>query len=218
MEILRLLKVGVEDAVLRAAPILRAGGIVLYPTDTLYGLGADALSDEAVAKVKRIKGRDEGKPIHAIVTDIEMVEKYAVVNEEARLLARAFWPGSLTLILKKNVSIDSGIARDIGTFGARASSHPFCEALAREFGKPYTGTSANQAGEKPQRSVENILGQLGERGKEIDLIIDAGELPESLPSTVVDVSSVRPIILREGVIPLEDIWDAVRAGLQKSDS
>src|SRR3989344_310128 len=105
MEILRLLKVGVEDAVLRAAPILRAGGVVLYPPDTLYGLGADALSDEAVAKVKRIKGRDEGKPIHAIVTDIEMVEKYAVINEVGRMFANALWPGPLTLIFKKKPEV-----------------------------------------------------------------------------------------------------------------
>ena len=213
METIRLAEVGVEAAALRAAATLRAGGVVLYPTDTLYGLGADALSDEAVAKVKRIKGRDEGKPIHAIVADIKMVEKYAVINEVGRMLANTLWPGSLTLIFKKKPEVKTGIARGIDTFGVRVSDHPFCQALAHTFGKPYTGTSANKAGEAPVRSVSDIFAQLGAASSQIYLIIDAGELPRRSPSTVVDISHDKPIILREGAIPAADIWNAVRMEL-----
>ncbi|KKW19513.1 MAG: hypothetical protein UY61_C0055G0002 [Candidatus Adlerbacteria bacterium GW2011_GWC1_50_9] len=211
MEIVRLADVGVKAAALRAAATLRAGGVILYPTDTLYGLGADALSDEAVAKVKRIKGRDEGKPIHAILADIETAENYVVMNDEARMLARVFWPGSLTLIFEKKEGIDTGIGSAIDTFGARVSDNPFALELAHTFGKPYTGTSANRSGEKSERSVGGILTQLEDAASGIDLVIDAGELLDSLPSTVVDVHSAGPVILREGAVSIAEVWNVLRA-------
>lgn len=212
METLRLDKVGVEAAALRAAEVLRDGGAILYPTDTLYGLGADALSDEAVAKVKRIKERDEKKPIYAIVEDLEAAKEFAIVNETAELLANEFWPGPLTLILKKKPEASSGIARGMSTFGARVPHHAFCGTLAREFGAPYTTTSANKSGEEPLRAIESILEQLGKVAREIDLVIDAGELPERKPSTVVDISHGRPVILREGAISAGDIWETLKPG------
>ncbi|OGG73087.1 threonylcarbamoyl-AMP synthase [Candidatus Kaiserbacteria bacterium RIFCSPLOWO2_01_FULL_53_17] len=188
----------------RAADILRSGGVILYPTDTLYGLGADALSDTAVKKVRQIKGRDEGKPIHAIVADLAMAVEYAEVNDVARKLATKFLPGPLTLILKKKAGIKTGIAKGINTFGIRIPDNRFCLDLAQEFRKPFTTTSANLAGTKPERSVEKILTQLGERAELIDLVIDAGDPPagggERLPSTVVDVSEGELKILREGTI------------------
>ncbi|KKW30091.1 MAG: hypothetical protein UY74_C0052G0003 [Candidatus Kaiserbacteria bacterium GW2011_GWC2_52_8b] len=211
MEIVRLADVGVKAAALRAAATLRAGGVILYPTDTLYGLGADALSDEAVAKVKRIKGRDEGKPIHAILADIETAENYVVMNDEARMLARVFWPGSLTLIFEKKEGIDTGIGSAIDTFGARVSDNPFALELAHTFGKPYTGTSANRSGEKSERSVGGILTQLEDAASGIDLVIDAGELLDILPSSVVDVHSAGPVILREGAVSIAEVWNVLRA-------
>ena len=213
METIRLLEVGVEAAALRAAEILRGGGVILYPTDTLYGLGADALSDDAVAKVKRIKGRDQGKPIHAILEDVDAVREYADMNATAALLAKAFWPGALTLILNKKPEINSGIARDIDTFGVRVPNNEFCLALAHEFGGPYTGTSANRSGKGPERSLEKVFTQLGSVVEAIDIVIDAGELQASLPSTVVDTTSSTPVILREGTISASDIWNVVRAEL-----
>ena len=212
METIQLSEVGVEAVALRAAEVLRAGGVVLYPTDTLYGLGADALSDTAVAKVKRIKGRDEGKPIHAILEDVGAANGFAVMNDTANILANTFWPGALTLVVKKKPEVASGIGRDIDTFGIRVPNHAFCRALAREFAGPYTGTSANRSGERPLRDVENIRAQLGEAAGEIGLIIDAGELPERPASTVVDVQG-EPVILRVGSIASGEIWDAVRAEL-----
>ena len=213
METIRLSEVGVEAAALRAAEVLRAGGGVLYPTDTLYGLGADALSDAAVAKIKRIKGRDEGKPIHAIVEDLAAAEAFAVIDASAKLLAKAFWPGSLTLILKKRENVETGISRGIRTFGVRVPNNEFCLALAHEFGGPYTGTSANRSGKVPERSLEKVFTQLGSVVEAIDIVIDAGELQASLPSTVVDTTSSTPVILREGTISASDIWNVVRAEL-----
>ncbi len=207
METIRLSEVGPEVAAIKAAAVLRAGGVILYPTDTLYGLGADALSDEALLKVQKIKGRDEKKPVHAIVADIEMAGTYGVLNDAGLALARAFWPGPLTLILKKKPGTSTGIARGLDTFGVRVPKNDFCLELAQEFGKPFTTTSANKSGEESKLSVPEIVTQLGTASENIDLIIDAEELPPSLPSTIVDVHSSNSVILREGAISSETIKD-----------
>lgn len=210
MQIQRLVKETISDLLKKAIEVSDGGGVIIYPTDTLYGLGADALSDEAVAKIYAIKGREEKKPIHAIVEDMIMAEKYAEVNDVARKLAKAFFPGPLTLILKKRKGIDTGITRGIDTIGIRIPDNKFCLALAREFGKPITTTSANKSGEKPERSVGKIIAQLGEVAALVDLVIDAGELQPSLPSTVVDVSPGETVILREGAIPSSSILEALQ--------
>lgn len=200
-------RLSVDDpsAPARAAQIMAAGGVILYPTDTLYGLGADALSDAAVAKIYSIKERDEKKPMHAVVADMAMAEQYGVMNGTAIHLAEKFLPGPLTLILKKKEGIDTGIARGIDTFGIRIPDNKFCLELAREFGKPFTTTSANASGLPSLRAVDEIIEQLGDRTTMIDLVIDAGELPERLPSTIVDVSGDTVAILREGAIAAKDI-------------
>ena len=202
METIRLSEAGVEAAALRAAALLRGGGVILYPTDTLYGLGVDALSDGAVAKIYALKGRGKEKPIHCVVSDLEMAAEYADVNDVARKLARDFLPGPLTLVLKKKSGINTGIAKRIDTIGIRIPDNDFCLALARKFGKPYTTTSANASGMEPLSTVDGILTQLGDNARYIDLIIDAGELSKREPSTVVDLSGGTPLILREGAIRL----------------
>ncbi|HUO56510.1 MAG TPA: L-threonylcarbamoyladenylate synthase [Candidatus Paceibacterota bacterium] len=196
-----------EEAAARAADVLKRGGVILYPTDTLYGLGADALSDEAVAKVYEIKGREEGKPTHCIVADLIMAERYAEVNDLARALAKEFLPGPLTLILKKREGIDTGIAKNFETFGIRIPDNPFCLALANLFGEPYTTPSANLAGLVPERSPQAILHQLGANESLISLVVDGSELPPRPSSTVVDASSGDLVILREGAIPASKIRD-----------
>src|SRR3989344_1104325 len=205
MEVLSLTEDNLDECVARAAAVLRAGGVILYPTDTLYGLGADALSDAAVSKVKTIKGREEGKPMHAIVADIEMAEQYGEVDDRIRLLAKELPMGQLTFIVKKKDDLKTGIAKGIDTFGFRIPDNDFCLALVREFGGPITATSANKSGEVPQRSVENILEQLGARAHSIGLVIDAGELPECKPSSVVDLSGIETRIERAGAIPVSPV-------------
>jgi L-threonylcarbamoyladenylate synthase len=200
-------RLSVDDpsAPARAAQIMAAGGVILYPTDTLYGLGADALSDAAVAKIYSIKERDEKKPMHAVVADMAMVEQYGVMNGTAIHLAEKFLPGPLTLILKKKEGIDTGIASGIDTFGIRIPDNLFCLQLARAFGRPFTTTSANISALASKQTVDEIIEQLGDRTAMIDLVIDAGELPERLPSTIVDVSGDTVAILREGAIAAKDI-------------
>lgn len=193
------------QAVETAANVLKKGGIILYPTDTLYGLGVDALSDEAVSKLYRIKARDERKPVHAIVSDLDMAARYAYVDDVARKLAKKFLPGPMSLILKKRADVATGIAKHMETFGIRIPKQQFCLELARAFGRPITTTSANLSGHTPMRTVRGILSQIGEQ--HIDVAIDAGEIEASVPSTIVDLSGERPVILREGAIAAHDIWE-----------
>src|SRR3989344_5400572 len=219
MELLSL-ENGIEACAIRAKKILEEGGVVLYPTDTLYGLGADAFFDKAVDTIYEIKGRDETKPIHCIVADLAMAEKYAVVTADAKLLFQRLLPGGLTVILKKSArgqsafggqrSSNCGIGRGMDTIGIRIPKNDFCVDLAQAFGKPYTATSANLAGEQHLRSVDAILEQLGNLARKIDLVVDAGELPPSAPSTVVDLSGEEPVILREGAVSVADIWNTIR--------
>jgi L-threonylcarbamoyladenylate synthase len=204
-------KLNSDLALLEAAAAIEAGAVIIYPTDTLYGLGADALSDSAVKRIYEVKGRDEGKPIHAIVADMQMAERYAYVDGAARMLAERFLPGPLTLILKKKDGIETGIAKGIDTFGIRIPDNVFCKDLVEKFGGPVTTTSANRAGMHPMRAIEGIIEQLGENASQVACAIDAGELPLRKPSTVVDCSGERPIIVREGAIPAQDIWDALIA-------
>jgi L-threonylcarbamoyladenylate synthase len=204
MEAIQLNGTNIAEAAKRAADVLRLGGVILYPTDTLYGLGADAFSDEAVAKVYAIKGREEGKPMHAVFADTTMAGKYAEVNDIGQKLAEKFLPGALTLVLKKLPGIDNGIARDMSTIGIRIPDDQFCLELARNFG-PFTATSANKSGAPSARRADEILTQLGESASRIDLVIDAGEIPARAATTVVDVSAGSIRIIREGAIPSSEI-------------
>jgi L-threonylcarbamoyladenylate synthase len=189
MERITLTSENTEEAAQKAAEVLRAGGVILYPTDTLYALGAAYGEEE---KVYAIKNRDPQKKLSYIVSDIDAASPYAAVTPLAQTLSDRLFPGKLTIILSE-------------TFSARVPANALCLLLADLFGKPYTATSANIAGHEPQRSLDAVLAQLGDNAKNIDLVIDAGELQESKPSTVVDARGEKPIILREGAISAEQI-------------
>ena len=212
MEILRLDTVNAALCASVASEVLKKGGVVLYPTDTLYGLGVDAFSNAAVDKLYQIKGREGNKPIHAIVADLAMAERYAFIDHNARALAKAFLPGPLTLILKKKEGFDTGIGRGIGTIGIRIPLMDVCIEMARAFDGPITTTSANKSGAPHTPRVLDIEAQLYDTAHNIDLVIDAGELPPRKPSTIVDLSSVEPVILREGEIVEAEIWEVLRQG------
>ena len=206
MEIIRREDSGAAQ---KAAEILQSGGLVLYPTDTLYGLGADAFSDEAVEKIYALKGRDENKPIHAIVSGLDMAAEYGVLTDNVRLLSARLPKGKITFIVKKKGTSTTGIARGIGTFGFRIPDNDFCLSMLQAFGRPVTATSANKSGQIPQQTAEEVLRQLGNDAAKLELVIDGGDLPPSAPSTVVDVSSSQVSVLRVGVISQEDVFAAL---------
>ena len=209
MKTIHLTENNIDEAVARAAEVLRAGGVILYPTDTLYGLGADAFSDEALLKVCRIKDRDERRPIHAVFPDLASISEYVTLTPMGEKLASAFLPGPLTLVFEKKANVTTGIARDLSTIGVRIPRNRFCLSLAREFRKPYTTTSANVSNERPLSTVPDIVAQLRGRALDIDLAIDAGPLSPELRSTVVDVRSEKPFIIRDGVISAQEIERAL---------
>jgi len=213
MEVLQLANETIGECVTRAAEVLRAGGVILYPTDTLYGLGADAFSNAAFQKVCEIKDRDERRPIHAVFENLATVEMYAEVSPLGRRLAQAFLPGPLTLVFKKKPSVTTGIGRNLSTIGVRIPRNKFCIALAHEFGKPYTTTSANMSGAEPPATFEGIVRQLGGNTQLIDLAIEGSALPSYLRSTVVDVRDEQPFVLREGAISAAEIEKVAKVGL-----
>lgn len=180
--------------------------IILYPTDTLYGLGVDATDSEAVSRLIALKGRDEGKPISIVVDSLETAHEYVVMTPLAQRLAEKFLPGPLTLILCAKPRLRTqGVVGVDGSVGIRIPDHPVPLELVRRLQVPLTATSANVSGMPTERSVKGILEQFGDKASWIDEVIDGGELPESPGSTVVDARGEHPVLLREGVISRSDI-------------
>ncbi len=202
MQIIRIENVGIEESAKRASLILKAGGIVLYPTDTVYGLAVDAENGEALQRLKELKGRDAKKPISILVGDISMMEMYADVPDTARTLAEKHLPGALTLVLRAKETVSKEIAED-GTVGVRIPKDEFCLALSEAFGKAYTTTSANVAGEPTLSTVEEILAQFGEKKSAIALVVDDGLRNSGVSSTVVSCTGEVPEVLREGALSKE---------------
>jgi len=182
---------------------------VLYPTDTLYGLGVDATDAKAVSRLKKLKGRGDEKHISIAVSDEEMMSRYAVITSLAQKLIKAFLPGKLTIILEpKNLPVELGTAS--GEIGVRIPAQKLALELIQELGKPLTATSANVSGMPTESTPEKILKQFGDKSSWITRVIDAGELPPSEPSTVVDARGDEPIIVREGAISKVAILGALR--------
>lgn len=178
--------------------------IILYPTDTVYGLGAVADDPAAIATLKELKGRDGGKPISIAVSDVEMLRKYAEVTPLAERLIKKFLPGKLTIVLNAKDVLE-GLTAGTGTIGIRIPNNEKALALIKETGKPLTATSANVSGMPTEQTPEKILAQFGDKASLITQVIDAGELPKSEPSTVVDARGETPIIIREAAISKEKI-------------
>ena len=181
---------------------LKRGGIILCPTDTSYLIGADAKNELAVQKVYNIKGRDESKPIHVVVSDLKMAKNYAKFNAQAEKLARYLFPGKISLILKKKSnSLSSNLTGDKQTIGIRIPSLKLNTEISKDFDGPYTATSANKSGQSNSYSVKEFLNQLSSaEANLIDLVIDFGKLAKSEPSTIVDCTAVPPKLLRRGPV------------------
>ena len=179
----------------KAALILKRGGVIVYPTETLYGIGAFASINDSVERIFDIKGRPHGKPIPILVRDIDMLSEIAEVTELALSLASRFWPGALTLILKQKADLPELITCGTEKIAVRVSANPFIQGLFELINDPLTSTSANISG----GANLTDLGELFEtfNGK-VDLIVDSGKIPESRGSTIVDLTLDTPQILREG--------------------
>lgn len=194
-----------EKSVDIAIEYLKSGGIVIYPTETLYGIGADATNQRAVDKLTEYKNRPFGKPYSVAVTDEKMAEKYVVLNKTARGFYKKFLPGPLTVVSEGKHVLARGVESEDGTLGIRIPDYKLVIDIVRKFGKPITSTSANASYKKRPYKIADILDNISNKQKSlIDLIIDAGELPKNDPSTVIDTTLDNPVVLRQGEIKLKD--------------
>lgn len=192
------------DAILKAAEILRSGGLVGMPTETVYGLAANALDGRAVAKIFEAKGRPQFNPLIVHVMDITQVEELAEVGQQARELAAAFWPGPLTMILPRRG--DSGlsdlVSAGLSSVAVRVPAHKDAQALLKACGFPLAAPSANKSGSLSPTTPKHVVDSLGAT---VDLILAAGPCKVGLESTVVDLSTGAPVVLRPGGICAEDL-------------
>ena len=185
--------------------ILSQGGVVAFPTETVYALAVDASNDEAVKKVYALKGREICKPLSLLVPDMYQASQIVDINEKAEKLSLIFFPGPLTIVLnKKNIcNLSSYVNAQSDKIGIRIPSHLLSLKILKNYGRPLVGTSANISGNNidstdPELVIKNF--------KDIDLILDFGKTEYQNFSTVVDVSGEKTIILREGVIPANKIF------------
>ena len=203
-----------QKAVRRAAALLRAGEVVALPTETVYGLAANALDEKAVAKIFAIKGRPTNNPIIVHVAGNEMaracVKDFSTLAE---MFSKSFWPGPLTLVLPRAEKIPNAVTAGGDTVGVRWPSHPFMQAVIRECGFPLAAPSANLSNQISPTNAEHVRAQLG--GK-ISLIVDGGQSQVGIESTVLDLSVSPPRVLRPGMIHVESLA-AVCGEVQSSE-
>lgn len=192
-----------KNAVRRTTEFLRNGEIVALPTETVYGLAANALDANAVEKIFEVKGRPANNPVIVHVANLEMAKRCAKsFPPVAEKLAKAFWPGPLTMVLPRGENIPKVVAAGGGTVGIRWPSHPFIQAVIRECDFPLAAPSANLSNHISPTSAEHVRKQLGEK---ILLIVDGGQSQVGIESTVLDLNEMPPRILRPGMIHAESL-------------
>lgn len=201
------------DAIRRAAKLIRAGELVAFPTETVYGLGANALDAAAVRRIYEAKGRPFTSPLIVHVSSPEMARGLALHwPEAARRLTTRWWPGPLTVVVLKQPVIPDEVTAGLPTVGLRMPSHPMALELIREAGVPIAGPSANRFSEISPTTAEHVRAALGDR---VAMILDGGPCTVGIESTVISVAGERPVLLRPGIIPLSELepWDEfVRQG------
>lgn len=185
--------------------VLKSGGLVIFPSETVYGAAVDATNPGAVAKLTAYKQRPTGKPYSIAVSSVDMAEKYVQLNKTAKNIYQNFLPGPVTVISTGKHTVAPGVESETGSLGIRIPDYPLIIDLVTALGKPITATSANASYQKRPYKIADILDHLSEKQRGlIDLIIDAGELPHNEPSTVIDTTLDDPAILRQGDIKLKD--------------
>ena len=198
------------EQVSRAAQVIREGGIAAYPTDTVYGLGADIYQDEAVKKVFSAKARPLAMPLPVLVADRQAVADLAADQPGAAVkLMDRFWPGGLTIIFRRKPSFNSLVLAGSDKIGIRVPGHALTLELIRQAGAPIAGTSANLHDRPTALTAAEVAAQLGST---VDFIIDGGRCPGGIESTIIDVTIDPPAVVRQGIIPLEAINSIIKTG------
>jgi L-threonylcarbamoyladenylate synthase len=195
---------GTPEAIERAARLLRAGELVAFPTETVYGLGGDATDEAAVAHIFAAKGRPHFNPLIVHVPGLAEAEALALFDERARIAARRFWPGPLSLVLPRRAECGLSLLASAGldSVALRVPAHPVAQALLRTAGRPLAAPSANRSGRVSPTTAQHVLDELGDS---VGLILDGGACPVGIESTVLDLTGAVPALLRPGGITLEQL-------------
>ncbi|MFP4640788.1 MAG: L-threonylcarbamoyladenylate synthase [Dehalococcoidia bacterium] len=189
----------------RAIQILRDGGVVAYPTDTVYGVGAEAFNKLAVERIYRIKQRPSHQPLPLLVAETTELQQVGEITELAHHLIERFLPGALTLVMKRAEGAPRWLAGEDDKIAVRIPDHQLTISLIQGVGKPIVGTSANLSGMPSPVTAEDVRQQVG---NEVDFILDGGRCSGGVESTVVDVTDLYPVVLREGAISMKQIEKA----------
>lgn len=185
------------ESIRQACEVLRMGGLVAFPTDTLYALGANALDPLAIERVFTIKGRHHGKPLSVLVGSVEAAAALGDLSDGIRALMQSFWPGPLTVVVKASLQIPPVLTAATGTVGLRMPAGTVAQAVLAAFGGPIIGTSANKAGGADPADAKTVQRSVG---GQIDLVLDGGRVAVGVPSTVIDCTRVPARVLREGAV------------------
>lgn len=194
------------EELLSAGEIIKNGGLVVFPTETVYGLGADGLNEEAVKKIFKAKGRPSDNPLILHVSNIQMAEKIGEISPVARKLMEKFWPGPLTVIVKKKDIVPNSVTAGLDTVAIRMPKHPIAKELIMHANTPVAAPSANLSGKPSPTAFCHAFEDMNGR---VDAIIDGGESDIGIESTVIDTTSVPPMILRPGGITEEMIKEVI---------
>ncbi|MBR6523374.1 MAG: threonylcarbamoyl-AMP synthase [Clostridia bacterium] len=192
-----------------AGEVIKSGGLVVFPTETVYGLGADGLSSEAVKNIFRAKGRPSDNPLILHVSDMKMAEKIGKITHAAAKIMEKFWPGPVTVIVEKKEIVPEEVTAGLSTVAIRMPAHPVARALIEAAGVPVAAPSANLSGKPSPTAFRHAFEDMNER---VDVIIDGGDCDIGIESTVVDTTSALPTVLRPGGVTaqmLEEIFPEV---------
>jgi len=187
------------DALTEAVSVLEAGGVIIYPTDTLYGIGCNALDEKAVKRIFEIKERHLSKPLIVMIRNSKWALELADVKKKNREILEKIWPGRVTAVLPKKEIIPDIVTSGQKTVGLRVPDYPLIDQLLKLFGYPIISTSANISGEEPTNDINKIIDSFSKSfARQPDLILDAGILPKSGPSAILDLTGPRPKVSRIG--------------------
>lgn len=198
MKILKISQNNFKKIIKKVLKLIKERTVIICPTDTVYGLIADAANKKAVKKIFKIKKREKGKPIPIFVRDIKTAKKLALVNKKQEKFLKKVWPGKITVVLKrkKDCNLPEELFSGKKTIGLRIPNYKLVNELLKKTNKPLTGTSANISGNPPSIKIKEVLKQFKTKKNKPDLVLDVGNLPKSKPSTVIDLTKKELKILR----------------------
>lgn len=217
MEVIKIKPNNPKPVIKKIVNLLQQGGTIIYPTDTVYGLGANALDAQAVKKVFKIKKRSFSKPVSILVRSVEMASKAAIIDKKTRKILEKIWPGPITVILNKKKNLPEILTAGTKKIGLRIPDYKFILNLMSYLEFPITTTSANISNNPPSGNINEIVEQFRllkrENGDKNypELILDAGKLPKCSPSTVLDLSGSKPKVLRAGPISKASLFKIINS-------